>query len=340
MISEGCESIPNLDIEMEVIMLTVSKDASGDFSTLCDALEALSDNPSLPREIFIKNGIYEERPEIRLSHLTIIGEDVQNTIITFGYGAFMPMEDGSKRGTFRSYTMLIDANSVTIKNLTIANHAGSGEIAGQAIALYADGDKLIFENCRLLGHQDTLFTGPLPPEAKEKGGFTGPKEFDPRIVGHQYYKNCYIEGDVDFIFGSACAFFDHCTLHSLNRCQPVNGFVTAASTPKEEPFGYFFSHCNFTSECEKETVYLGRPWREFAKTVLFECHLGDHIKKEGWNDWNKPHSTVFYAEYHCDGAGADYSKRPDWIHLLTEEEANAYRLSVVRLFTFALQPQS
>lgn len=318
-------------------MFIISKDASGDFSTLCEALDALTKDTSLPRELFIKKGIYEERPEIRLSNLTIIGEDADETVITFGYGAFMPMEDGSKRGTFRSYTMLIDANDVTIKNLTIANHAGSGEIAGQAIALYADGDRLIFDNCRLLGHQDTLFTGPLPPEAREKGGFTGPKEFDARIVGHQYYKNCYIEGDVDFIFGSACALFDHCTIHSLNRNQAVNGFVTAASTPKEEAFGYLFFDCCFTSDCEKETVYLGRPWREFAKTVLFRCHISDHIKKEGWHDWNKPHNAIFYAEYGCDGIGADCTKRPDWIHLPTEEEANSYRLAMLRLFDFASQ---
>lgn len=316
-------------------MLIVANDASGDFSTLCEALEALEKDASLSREIFIKKGIYKERPEIRLSHLTITGEDVTNTIITFGYGAFMPMEDGSKRGTFRSYTMFIDANDVIIKNLTIANHAGSGEIAGQAIALYADGDRLIFDNCRLLGHQDTLFTGPLPPEAKEKGGFTGPKEFDPRIVGHQYYKNCYIEGDVDFIFGSACVLFDHCTIHSLNRSQAVNGFVTAASTPKEEEFGYLFDHCNFTSDCEKETVYLGRPWRQYAKTVLFQCHLGSHIKKEGWDDWNKPHDTIFYAEYDCNGPGADCSRRADWIHLLNEEKATSYRHAMLHLFDFA-----
>lgn len=316
-------------------MLVVAKDASGDFSTVCEALEALERDPSLPREIWIKKGIYEERPEIKLSHLTIIGEDAANTIITYGYGAFMSMEDGSKCGTFRSYTMFIDADDVILKNLTIANHAGNGEIAGQAIALYADGDRLILDHCRFLSHQDTLFTGPLPPEAKEKGGFTGPKEFAPRIVGHQYYKNCYIEGDIDFIFGSACALFDHCTLHSLNRNQTINGFVTAASTPKEEEFGYLFVDCNFTSDCENETVYLGRPWRQFAKTVLLRCHLGSHIKKEGWDDWNKPHDTIFYAEYACDGIGSDCSQRADWIYLLSETQANAYYHAMLRLFRFA-----
>ncbi len=317
-------------------MFTVSKEPGSDFTSIGAALAALESNPELPRTIFIKNGIYKERLEIRLSDLKLIGEDREHTIITEGFGANMAMPDGSKRGTFRSYTMLLDADRITLENLTIENTAGDGRTAGQAIALYADGDELVIRGCRLLGHQDTLFTGPLPPTEKQRGGFIGPKEFAPRIVGRQYYRDCYIEGDVDFIFGGACALFENCEIRSLNRGEEVNGYATAASTPEGEPIGYVFYRCRFTGDCPQGTVYLGRPWREFAKTVMLCCDLGSHIRADGWHDWNKPeaHEHALYAEYGCTGAGADTSSRPSWIRLFDQEDADACVAAVRRRFSF------
>lgn len=118
----------------------------------------------------------------------------------------MKMENGEKRGTFRSYTMLIHTDDFTCRGITVSNSAGFGKEVGQAVAVYAEGDMISFESCRILGRQDTLFTGLLPFKEIEKGGFRGPTEFSERKQGRQYYKNCYIEGDVDFIFGSAAAF--------------------------------------------------------------------------------------------------------------------------------------
>lgn len=303
-------------------MLRVSKNGKTKFHTIKDALIELKQNPYMERTIFIEHGVYEECVEVFLDHVTLIGESEKNTIISSSYGANMLMEDGSKRGTFRTYTVLIDASDVTIQHITIQNTAGSGEVAGQAIALYADGDRLILEDCRLLGNQDTLFTGPLPPSEKEANGFVGPKQFAPRIVGRQYYKNCYIEGDVDFIFGSARAYFECCEIFSKNRGKEINGYVTAASTPKEEPYGYIFYQCHFTSNCPKESVYLGRPWREYAKTVLIYCQIEEHVCKEGWHDWNKPfsHETTFYAEYENTGSGSDIKGRVSWSHKLENIE--------------------
>jgi pectinesterase len=129
----------------------------------------------------------------------------------------MPSEDIGKLGTFRSYTMFIDAANVSLKNLTVENSAGAGPDIGQAIALYAEGEGISCSNIRLLGWQDTLFTGPLPPKEIEKNGFIGPKQFAERINGRQYYTSSYIEGDIDFIFGSATAYFDNCYIFQKNR---------------------------------------------------------------------------------------------------------------------------
>lgn len=312
-------------------MLTVSLSGGGNFSSITEALSALSADPSLSRHLYLRPGVYREQVSITLPGVTLTGEDAASTVITGHLGASDPMEDGSRRGTFRTYTMLVDADDVTLEGLTIENTAGDGRKAGQAIALYADGNRLTVRNCRLLGHQDTLFTGPLPPTERQKGGFRGPKEFAPCIVGDQFYQNCYIEGDVDFIFGSARARFINCELHSLDRGEEINGYVTAASTPAGEPFGYIFHHCRFTGDCADASVYLGRPWREYASVVLLECELGSHIHPEGWHDWDgaPAHDTAFFAEYSCSGPGSAADKRPDWIRLLTPAQAEAYRKEVL-----------
>lgn len=309
-------------------MITVAQDGTGMFETIQEAIDSIQ---MLPETIYVKKGVYHERVEIKMPYLTIEGEDKANTILEYDYYANMMLTDDEKRGTFRSYTMLITANNFKCSNMTIANTAGFGTEVGQAIAVYAEGDKIEFDNCRLLGHQDTLFTGPLPNEEAKRGGFKGPTEFAKRIVGRQLYTNCYIEGEVDFIFGSAVAYFENCQIHSLNRNMEVNGYVTAASTYEYSPYGYVFNNCNFTSNCPPNTVYLGRPWRIYAKTVLLNCELGAHIKDEGFQDWNKPesHETVVYAEYNCSGEGYAPDKRASFVKQLTDEEAAEYTLEKV-----------
>lgn len=307
-------------------MITVAKDGSGDFHSIQEAVNAVD---KTPETIIIKNGIYKERVEVSIPNITFEGENNEQTILECDFYANMIMEDESKRGTFRSYTLLINCNHFTCNNITIANTSGFGKDVGQALAVYAEGDRIVFNNCRLLGHQDTLFTGPLPKEAAKPGGFTGPTEFSERRVGRQLYKNCYIEGEVDFIFGSAVAYFDNCTLHSLDRGMEVNGYVTAASTYADEKYGYVFNNCNFTSNCPKETVYLGRPWRVNAKTVLINCTLGEHIKAEGFHDWNKEeaHEKAFYAEYNS--TSAIPANRASFVKELTKEQAEEYDFDMV-----------
>ncbi|MBQ4284549.1 MAG: pectin methylesterase [Lachnospira sp.] len=304
-------------------MITVANDLSGDFTSVQEAVNALPDDGGI---IFIKKGTYKERVEILKDNVTLIGESAGETIITYDYYAFMPMEDGTNRGTFRSYTFLVHANNFNAFNLTFENSSGFGKKVGQAVAVYAEGDKITFKNCHMLGHQDTLFTGPLPLKEKQPGGFVGPTEFAPRIPGHQLYEDCYICGEVDFIFGSAIAYFKNCELFALNRNEEINSFYTAPSTYEDQKYGYVFESCTLTGNCPDRTVMLSRPWRNHAKAVFLNCNMSSQITEIGFHDWKKPesHDTCFYAEYNCSGEGYVPDKRPYYVHQLTESEASEY----------------
>lgn len=313
----------------------VSLERAGTYHSISKALEAIDEscpNDGRPVTIHIEPGEYRERVEIRRSHVTIEGETADSVRIVGSLCAKMPSEDGSgvdgTLGTFRTYTVLVDADDVRLENLTIVNDAGDGREVGQAIALYADGDRLVVDACCITGRQDTLFLGPLPPREVKPGGFIGPKQFAPRRVGRQYFRRCRIEGDVDFIFGGACAYFEGCEIRSLNRNMDVNGYVTAASTPEGEPYGFVFHGCSFTAaqDVAPDSVYLGRPWREWAQTVLIDCWLGQHIKREGWWDWAKPaaHERAHYAGASLHGPANDAENWAPWAHELDATATTRY----------------
>ena len=286
-----------------------------------------------PAVIRLAPGVYREKAVLARSHTTLEGASAGSTRIVWGDGAREILEDGMKRGTFRTATLRTDGAHITLRRLTIENDAAPREKAGQAIALYADGDHLLVEDCVLRSFQDTLFTAPLPPKEIEKNGFIGPKQHAPRVAQHHVYRRCLISGDVDFIFGGAAAWFDRCTIQNIDgrsdRSTPYVGYATAASTPEGQRFGYVFSHCRFVSEGVPDgSVYLGRPWREFAKTVMIDCELGAHIAPAGFHDWNKPaaHDTAFYAECGSFGPGAA-GERCAFSRALSREEAGSLTLS-------------
>ena len=199
-------------------------------------------------------------------------------------------------GTFRTYTLKIDGNGITLKNITIENNAAR---LGQAVALHTTGDRLTFVNCRFLGNQDTVFTG--------KAGT--------RLL----FSGCYIEGTTDFIFGPSTAWFEDCTI-----CSKADSYITAASTPADQQIGYVFSNCRLTAAEGITKVYLGRPWRPYAHTVFMNCHLGSHIRPEGWENWRNPanEKTARYAEYGNSGDGAKTEQRVGWSRQLTKKEAS------------------
>jgi pectinesterase len=291
-----------------------------------------------PVTIHISTGVYREKLVVSRPGVTLIGEG-PGVILVYGQGAFEPMENGEKRGTFRTASVRIDAPDFTARNITFQNDAGYGHTVGQAIALYVAADRCYFENCRFLGSQDTLFTAPLPLKEAQPGGFRGPDEFKPRVRGRHMYRNCFIQGDVDFIFGSATAWFENCEIYSKqpgDRKPPespedktIYGYVTAASTYEDVPYGYVFHRCRLTSDCPPHTVYLGRPWREYAKTVFLNCDLGAHIHPQGWLDWNKPHDHFYYAEFASTGPGAAPNERAQFSHQLTESQAAEYTMERV-----------
>lgn len=289
--------------------LTVAQDGSGDYTTIQEAINAVRAYSPVPVTINIKNGVYHEKVNIPswVTNITITGESRENTIITNDDYSGKYMAKGSdtltnktKFSTFNSYTVWVHGNDVTMQNLTIRNTAGR---VGQAVALHVDGDRFVIKNCNLLGNQDTLLTA--------------------NDSSRQYFADCFIEGTTDFIFGNATAVFQDCTIKSL-----TNSYITAASTLPHQKFGYVFFNCKLIANEEAQKVYLGRPWRPYARVVFIGCELGKHIRPEGWENWRNPENekTAFYAEYNNKGEGAATDKRVSWSRQLTPAEASEYTL--------------
>lgn len=274
-----------LAAEPAVADAVVAADGSGDFTTIQAAIYAAPHHPQGPPwVIFVKPGKYDERVYVQRErgYLRLVGEDPATTILTGSLHAKMLGPDGKPIGTFQTPTLQIDGDGFEIENLTIENRAGP---VGQALALRADGDKLKFNNCHFLGWQDTLLLN----------------------RGRVYFENCRIEGHVDFIFGGSTAWFEKCHIHCRG-----NGYITAASTPQDQAYGFVFHECRVTAEPDAR-VYLGRPWRPYAMTTFIECELGEAIRPEGWNIWNvSDPATVRYSERDNRGPGADGESRVEW----------------------------
>lgn len=244
-------------------------------------------------------------------HISESNRLIENQTFSAGHYAREEMPDGTKRGTFRSYTLLVDGDNVTFKNCVFENSAGKGCDVGQAIALYLDGDGISLDGCLIRGHQDTLFLAPLPDKEIIPGGFTGPKQFTERTRRTYHFTNCRIEGGVDFIFGGATAYFENCEFVNVEE-----GFVFAPSTPEDVPVGFVAKNCKFTAtdNVKKASCYIARPWRNHAYVRLENCYLGDHINPAGFDDWGKAeaHETVRFYEINSYGPGAD-GDRPYYV---------------------------
>ena len=283
----------------------VDASGNGDFKTVQEAIDAVPDMRKNETVIYIKNGTYKEKLILPASktNVTFIGESVDKTIITYDDHASKKNQFGEEIGTSGSSGFYIFGDGFTARNITFSNTAGP---VGQAVAVRVDGDKITFENCKFLGNQDTLY-----PHGKSS---------------RQYYKNCYIEGTVDFIFGWSTAYFQDCEIYCKG-----SGYITAASTLEETAYGFVFKNCNIYGSGEKHSFYLGRPWRPYAKTVFIDCAMTDIIKPEGWHNWGKPDAeeTTFYAEYQSVGAGASAEKRVSWSHQLKKQDIDNYTLENV-----------
>ena len=312
----------------EGYMLTIKVEKSGgDYSVIQEAIDAVPYDESAVIEIGA--GVYREKIFCEKKEITLVGSGMAETVIDYDDYANEVMPDGSKRGTFRTYTAFFGGKKVTVRDMTIRNSAGDGRVVGQAVAVYADADVCRFENVRMTGCQDTLFCAPLPVAARQQNGFMGPRMMTERRLTKQYYKNCEIVGDVDFIFGGADAVFDDCVITCNDRMfgrsrsagsataasgasgvdkdqidvseRIINGYITAACGLKDN-LGFVFRNCTITgaSGCEKGSVFLGRPWREEARTVFLNCTMDDSIAPErfsGWGGITKDEPDTFYGEF-------------------------------------------
>lgn len=273
--------------------LYVAADGSAKFKSVQEAVMSVpSGSRENPAIIHIAPGTYRELVYVQREkrYFTLIGENPTNTILSFNLNANMTNVDGKAIGTFKTPSTTVDADDFTVENLTFENAAGP---VGQALAIRVDGDRVVFRNCRFIGCQDTIFIN----------------------RGRQFFDKCYIEGTVDFIFGAATAWFENCEIHALR-----DGYLTAASTPQDVPFGYVFNRCQITAGPGVKT-FLGRPWRQYASVTYLNCELPDAVRPEGWNDWKKPHGTIRYAEFNSTGAGANPTNRVDWAKQLSAAEA-------------------
>ncbi|MBP1043944.1 pectin esterase [Vagococcus sp. BWB3-3] len=291
-------------------MIVVGQTSGCHFQTIQSAIDYL-EKELAETTLYILAGVYEETVTIYRSDLRLIG--LGQVEIRMSHFAEEWL-NGQKRGTFWTATCYLGGRNVWLENLTIVNEAGPGEVVGQAIALYADCHEAVFKNCRFKAHQDTLCTGPLPDWQKNGRPFEGPSIGKSFENYDQYYLNCYIEGTVDVIFGGATAYFEACEIKSLTRIKPTASYLTAASTPKETAFGLIFDTCFFTAQTGVAEVYLGRPWRPYAKTMLTNCQLGDHIAEKGWDDWGETSNqqSVQYTEYGTIQKGYLATNRVPW----------------------------
>ena len=276
----------------------VASDGTGNYTSIQKAIDACKAFPESRVTIFVKNGIYYEKVLVPScnSHLSIVGESADKTIIS--YDDYFDKINRGRNSTFYTYTLKVEANDFHLENITVENTAGP---VGQAVALHVEGDRCVFINCRFWGNQDTVYAA---------GRFA-----------RQCFTNCFIEGTTDFIFGEATAVFESCELHCKS-----NSFITAASTPEGKPFGFVFLNCKITAASGVNKVYLGRPWRSFAKVTFLNCEMGSFITSDGWDNWSKPENeqTVVFAEFDNSGSGADLSKRVAWSLKLKEQEALSY----------------
>lgn len=304
--------------------LTVAADGSGDHTTVQAAVDAVPSGNAARFTIKLKPGVYAGQVIIPADKPFIFlrgqGADPGQVVITDDRASGTPRPGGGTWGTSGSASVTIDGSDFGARNLTFANsfdEAAHPEIgARQAVAVLTRADRLDFDNVRFLGNQDTLYVNSRNADTPARA----------------YFRKCYVEGDVDFIFGRGTAVFDRCRIHSLDRGSASNnGYVTAASTTVSNPYGLLFAACDFTSDAPAGTVFLGRPWHPsqdpnaIGQTIIRDSTLGAHIGASPWTDFGTwSWRDARYGEYHNRGPGsAVTADRPQ----LTDAQAATYTVA-------------
>ena len=290
----------------------VSFDGSGTHETVQAAIDAVPADTSADQQfrILIKPGVYKEHVVIpkEKRFIQLMGEpgEEENTIISLGTNVKTPdssQSDGTM-STPDSAVVLIHASDVTCRYITFENTTTQADRV-QALACYITGDRVAFLNCRFLSWQDTL--RPDSPRGE---------------VARQYFRDCYVEGHVDYIYAAGTAVFERCHIHSK-----ADGYITAANTEEDNPFGFVFLDCKITTgPGVTKGIFLGRPWRPFAASAFIRCDMQEAKLRDGvWNNWGKESNekTARYCEFGNTGAGALVVRAP-WAKMLSDEEAAQY----------------
>jgi polygalacturonase len=298
--------------------LYVAADGTGDFYSIQRALDAAPKTGAL---VLVAPGIYREvlkinKPNIRLRSAN---PDASKTVVINDLSA------GTAGGTLHSATVNVTADNFVAENITFQNDFNATHpqlpAGSQALALLVTGDRAVFHNVRLLGNQDTVYAGSrnCAPDGQDCN------------PARQYFSDCYIAGNVDFLFGDGKAVFDHCEIHSTAH---AGGFITAQSKHyPEEDSGFVLTRCKLTADPDvTKPVYLGRPWRPYATVVYLDTEMGSHIDPAGWREWHPGETrsieTVYYAEFNSTGPGAHHEEREPHTHLLSQEQARQFAPSV------------
>ncbi len=304
-------------IQAEPMVLNVSADGYRNFKSIQDAIDYVPHNNIVPVIINIEDGVYNEVINIPVDKpfITLVGESADKTIITYNNYAGKDNGKGGTLGTSGSATFFVYADDFSAENITFENSFDEKAYDGkgtQALALLAKGNRQQFNNCKFIANQDTIYAND----------------------GSQYFGNCYIVGDVDFIFGAAQAVFENCELYSVDRGSDTNnGYITAASTDINDEFGFLFLNCKLTSDAKEGTVYLGRPWHPsgdpnaIAHVAFINCEMGSHINKDGFTKMSgfEPEGHKFY-EYKNYGEGGVVHNKGEQ---LTDKEASIYTVENV-----------
>ena len=249
-------------------------------------LQKIFDSAAPGETVILPEGTFRQKCKITTPGLTVVGAGADKTVLIYDDYAKKIDEAGMEYVTFRTWTLAVCADGVTMRDLAVVNVAGHPERKGQEVALTVYGDNFRMENCRLTSTQDTLFSGPLPPDLIDR--YEGFLSDDLRrdTPGRQIFENCLIEGTVDFIFGSGAAVFRSCEIRSLPDARK-RGYAAAPSHSREQTEGFVFQNCRFTREegVEDGSVFLARPWRDYGLCSFIGCEIGPHISPLGYDPW-------------------------------------------------------
>lgn len=295
--------------------LTVCKGGGCDYETVQEAVNMVPDNDASRRfVIWIKAGSYEEivRVPLEKKNVVFLGDGMGKTVITGSLNVGMP-----RMSTYNTATVGVIGDGFMASGVTFQNTAGPVE--RQAVAFRSQSDLSIIENCEFIGNQDTLYAHSL----------------------RQYYKSCRIKGNVDFIFGNAAAFFEDCIiLVAPRQIEPEKGEINALTaqsrTSPAQSTGFVFHNCVINGTEEYMALYysnprvhqnfLGRPWREYSRTIYINCTMEALVSPAGWLPWNGDFAlaTLYYGEYANSGPGANVTGRVSWSSRIPDEHVQAY----------------